>query len=139
MRALEAAVSLSRRYINDRFLPDKAIDLMDEAASQVRMSAESTSPDLKSLEEKINALHREKADAIAAQDYEKAAQLRDLEQKYTQQVDIERENWKKSLSTNRGSVGAEDIAKVVAGWTGIPVTRLTEDEHADAPSGGDAA
>ena len=126
--ALKAAVSLSRRYINDRFLPDKAIDLMDEAASQVRMSAESTSPDLKSLEEKINALHREKADAIAAQDYEKAAQLRDLEQKYTQQVDIERENWKKSLSTNRGSVGAEDIAKVVAGWTGIPVTRLTEDE-----------
>ena len=126
--ALEAAVSLSRRYINDRFLPDKAIDLMDEAASQVRMSAESTSPDLKSLEEKINALHREKADAIAAQDYEKAAQLRDLEQKYTQQVDIERENWKKSFSTNRGSVGAEDIAKVVAGWTGIPVTRLTEDE-----------
>ena len=126
--ALEAAVSLSRRYINDRFLPDKAIDLMDEAASQVRMSAESTSPDLKSLEEKINALHREKADAIAAQDYEKAAQLRDLEQKYTQQVDIERENWKKSRSTNRGSVGAEDIAKVVAGWTGIPVTRLTEDE-----------
>ena len=126
--ALEAAVSLSRRYINDRFLPDKAIDLMDEAASQVRMSAESTSPDLKSLEEKINALHREKADAIAAQDYEKAAQLRDLEQKYTQQVDIERENWKKSLSTNRGSVGAEDIAKVVAGWTGIPVMRLTEDE-----------
>ena len=126
--ALEAAVSLSRRYINDRFLPDKAIDLMDEAASQVRMSAESTSPDLKSLGEKINALHREKADAIAAQDYEKAAQLRDLEQKYTQQVDIERENWKKSLSTNRGSVGAEDIAKVVAGWTGIPVTRLTEDE-----------
>ena len=126
--ALEAAVSLSRRYINDRFLSDKAIDLMDEAASQVRMSAESTSPDLKSLEEKINALHREKADAIAAQDYEKAAQLRDLEQKYTQQVDIERENWKKSLSTNRGSVGAEDIAKVVAGWTGIPVTRLTEDE-----------
>ena len=126
--ALEAAVALSRRYINDRFLPDKAIDLMDEAASQVRMSAESTSPDLKSLEEKINALHREKADAIAAQDYEKAAQLRDLEQKYTQQVDIERENWKKSLSTNRGSVGAEDIAKVVAGWTGIPVTRLTEDE-----------
>ena len=126
--ALEAAVSLSRRYINDRFLPDKAIDLMDEAASQVRMSAESTSPDIKSLEEKINALHREKADAIAAQDYEKAAQLRDLEQKYTQQVDIERENWKKSLSTSRGSVGAEDIAKVVAGWTGIPVTRLTEDE-----------
>ena len=126
--ALGAAVSLSRRYINDRFLPDKAIDLMDEAASQVRMSAESTSPDLKSLEEKINALHREKADAIAAQDYEKAAQLRDLEQKYTQQVDIERENWKKSLSTSRGSVGAEDIAKVVAGWTGIPVTRLTEDE-----------
>ena len=127
-QALEAAVKLSARYINDRFLPDKAIDLMDEAASRVRMETEEISPELKSLEEKINALHREKADAIAAQDYEKAAQLRDLEQKYTQQVDIERENWKKSLSTNRGSVGAEDIAKVVAGWTGIPVTRLTEDE-----------
>ena len=126
--ALEAAVTLSRRYISDRFLPDKAIDLMDEAASQVRMKAESASPDLKSLEEKIAALHREKAEAIAAQDYEKAAQLRDIEKNYTDQVEIERDNWRRKLSQNRGTVTAEDIANVVAGWTGIPVTRLTEDE-----------
>ena len=126
--AVEAAVKLSSRYINDRFLPDKAIDLMDEAASQVRMAAESASPDLKSLEEKIAALRREKEEAIAGQDYEKAAQLRDIEKNYTEQVEIERDNWRKQLSTNRGKVTAEDIAKVVSGWTGIPVTRLTEDE-----------
>ena len=126
--ALEAAVTLSRRYINDRFLPDKAIDLMDEAASQVRMKAESASPDLKSLEEKIAALHREKSEAITAQDYEKAAQLRDIEKNYTDQVEIERDNWRRQMAQNRGTVTAEDIANVVAGWTGIPVTRLTEDE-----------
>ena len=126
--ALEAAVTLSRRYISDRFLPDKAIDLMDEAASQVRMKAESASPDLKSLEEKIAALRREKSESIAAQDYEKAAQLRDIEKNYTDQVEIERDNWRRKLSQNRGTVTAEDIANVVAGWTGIPVTRLTEDE-----------
>ena len=126
--ALDAAVQLSKRYIGDRFLPDKAIDLMDEAASQVRMTAESSSPDLKALEEKITALHREKNDAIAAQDFEKAAQLRDIEKDYQEQVDIERDKWRKSLSQNRGTVTADDMAKVVAGWTGIPVTRLTEDE-----------
>ncbi len=126
--AVEAAVRLSVRYINDRFLPDKAIDLMDEAASRVRMDAESASPELKSLEEKIAALRKEKAEVLAAQDYEKAAQLRDIEQNYLEQADIERENWRKNLAVNRGTVGEEDIAKVVAGWTGIPVTRLTEDE-----------
>ena len=126
--AIESAVRLSVRYINDRFLPDKAIDLMNEAASRVRMDAESASPELKSLEEKIAALRREKAEVIAAQDYERAAQLRDIEQNYVEQVEIERENWRKNLAVNRGTVGEEDIAKVVAGWTGIPVTRLTEDE-----------
>ena len=126
--AVESAVRLSVRYINDRFLPDKAIDLMDEAASRVRMDAESASPELKSLEEKIAALRKEKAEVLAAQDYEKAAQLRDIEQNYLEQADIERENWRKNLAVNRGTVGEEDIAKVVAGWTGIPVTRLTEDE-----------
>ena len=126
--ALEAAVQLSKRYIGDRFLPDKAIDLMDEAASQVRMDAESSSPDLKALEEKISTLHREKAEAIAGQDFEKAAQLRDIEKNYQEQVEIERDNWRKQMAQNRGSVTADDVAKVVAGWTGIPVTRLTEDE-----------
>jgi ATP-dependent Clp protease ATP-binding subunit ClpC len=126
--AIEAAVRLSVRYINDRFLPDKAIDLMDEAASRVRMDAESASPELKSLEEKLAALRKEKTEVIAKQDYEKAAQLRDIEQNYVQQVEIEREHWRKNLAVSRGTVGEEDIAKVVAGWTGIPVTRLTEDE-----------
>ena len=126
--ALEAAVQLSKRYIGDRFLPDKAIDLMDEAASQVRMTAEASSPDLKALEEKITALHREKTEAVAAQDFEKAAQLRDIEKNYQEQVEIEQDNWRKQLAQNRGNVTADDVAKVVAGWTGIPVTRLTEDE-----------
>ena len=126
--AVKAAVELSARYINDRYLPDKAIDLMDEAASRVRLAAEAMSPDLKSLEEKITTLHREKSQAIAAQDYEKAAQLRDIEKNYQEQVDIERENWRRQLSQSRGTVTADDIASVVSGWTGIPVTRLTEDE-----------
>ena len=128
--AVATAVKLSSRYINDRFLPDKAIDLMDEAASQVRMDAESASPDLKCLEEKMAALCREKEEAITNQDYEKAAQLRDIEKNYADQVEIERDNWRRQLSTHRGSVTAEDIARVVANWTGIPVMRLTEDEGA---------
>ena len=125
--ALEAAVNLSARYINDRFLPDKAIDLMDEAASRVRMETEELSPELKSLEEKISALVKDKEAAIANQDYEKAAQLRDIEKDYREQVEIERDKRRKSAQQHR-PVTAEDIAAVVAGWTGIPVTRLTEDE-----------
>ena len=125
--ALEAAVSLSARYINDRFLPDKAIDLMDEAASRVRMETEEISPELKSLEEKISALVKDKDAAIAAQDYEKAAQLRDIEKDYREQVEIERDKRRKNNAQHR-PVTADDIAAVVAGWTGIPVTRLTEDE-----------
>ena len=126
--ALEAAVELSRRYINDRFLPDKAIDLMDEAASRVRMEAQTASPELKAIEEKIATLHREKTAAIAGQDYEKAAQLRDIEANYREQAERERDSWRKQLSQTHGSVTQEDIAAVVSGWTGIPVTRLTEDE-----------
>ena len=125
--ALEAAVTLSTRYINDRFLPDKAIDLMDEAASRVRMEAEEISPELKSLEEKIVALSKDKEAAIAKQDYETAAQLRDIEKDYREQVEIEREKRRKNSAQHR-PVSEEDIAAVVSGWTGIPVTRLTEDE-----------
>ena len=125
--ALEAAVSLSDRYINDRFLPDKAIDLMDEAASRVRMETEEPSPELKSLEEKIAALAKDKEAAIAKQDYETAAQLRDIEKNYQDQVEIEREKRRKNSAQHR-PVTAEDISAVVASWTGIPVTRLTEDE-----------
>ena len=126
--ALEASVQLSKRYINDRFLPDKAIDLMDEAASRVRMKNGNTSPDLKALEEKISALHREKEEAVAAQDFEKAAQIRDIEQNYEKQVEIERDNWHKKMAMEHGEVTEEDIAEVVSEWTGVPVTRLTEDE-----------
>ena len=125
--ALEAAVSLSARYISDRFLPDKAIDLMDEAASRVRMEEEEISPELKSLEEKIAALAKDKDAAIQRQDYETAAQLRDIESNYQDQVEQEREKRRSSPRQHR-PVTAEDIAAVVAGWTGIPVTRLTEDE-----------
>ncbi len=125
--ALEAAVDLSTRYINDRFLPDKAIDLMDEAASRVRMETEEPSEELKSLEEKIAALAKDKAAAIESQDYEKAAQLRDIEKDYQEQVEIERDKYRAGNRQHR-PVNAEDIAAVVAGWTGIPVTRLTEDE-----------
>ena len=127
--AVEAAVTLSRRYINDRFLPDKAIDLMDEAASRVRMEVQAPSPELKAIEEKINALHKEKSDAIAAQDYEKAAQLRDIERNYREQAEQEREKQREASGGQRGTVTEEDVANVVAGWTGIPVTRLTEDEN----------
>lgn len=126
--ALSAAVELSRRYINDRFLPDKAIDLIDEAASRVRMEAQGVSPDLKAIEEKIVALSREESVAISSQDYEKAAQLRDIESDYKDQAQQERENHKEQLSRSCGSVGEEEIAAVVSGWTGIPVNRLTEDE-----------
>ena len=125
--ALEAAVNLSARYINDRFLPDKAIDLMDEAASRVRMETEEPSEELKSLEEKIAALTKDKEAAIQRQDYETAAQLRDIERNYQEQVDLERDKRKKSSAEHR-PVTAEDIAAVVSGWTGIPVTRMTEDE-----------
>ncbi len=125
--ALEAAVQLSKRYINDRFLPDKAIDLMDEAASRVRMETEEISPELKSLEEKIAALAKDKEAAIEKQDYETAAKLRDIEKDYQEQVEMEREKRRKNNTQHR-PVNADDIAAVVAGWTGIPVTRLTEDE-----------
>ncbi len=126
--ALEAAVQLSRRYINDRFLPDKAIDLMDEAASRVRMKNGNASPDLKALEEKISALRREKEEAVSAQDFEKAAQIRDIEQNYEKQMEIERDTWHKKVAAEHGEVTEEDIAAVVSEWTGVPVTRLTEDE-----------
>ncbi|MBQ3103773.1 MAG: ATP-dependent Clp protease ATP-binding subunit [Oscillospiraceae bacterium] len=126
--ALSAAVQLSSRYINDRFLPDKAIDLMDEAASRVRLESEGVSPDIKALEEKIAVLRKDKEAAISRQDYEKAAQLRDIEKDYTDQIEIERDSWKKKARENTRPVTEEDIAAVVAEWTGIPVRRLTEDE-----------
>ena len=125
--ALKAAVELSSRYINDRFLPDKAIDLMDEAASRVELEEEEPSEELTSLEEKLNALAADKEAAIAAQDFEKAAKLRDTEKDYKKQLETERNKHRKSNQEHR-DVSEEDIAAVVSDWTGVPVTRLTEDE-----------
>jgi ATP-dependent Clp protease ATP-binding subunit ClpC len=126
--AIEAAVKMSSRYINDRYLPDKAIDLVDEAASRVRMESLTPPPDLKAIEARINALASEKEAAIRAQDFEQAAQIRDREREQREELEKARKEWEKGRTGTRGSVTKEDIAAVVAGWTGIPVTSLTEDE-----------
>ena len=126
--AVEAAVRLSRRYIPDRFLPDKAIDLMDEAASRVRMEDLTAPRDLKEIETRLTALGAEKEEAVKAQDYETAARVRDAETEARQKLREARSAWEQSRDGRRGSVTAEDIARVVSGWTGVPVTSLTEDE-----------
>ena len=126
--AIEAAVTMSGRYINDRYLPDKAIDLMDEAASRVRMKTLTVPDDLKEIENRINALVSEKESAIKAQDFEAAARLRDQEKEQRELLEAERAKWDSNRAGSHKSVYAEDIAEVVSGWTGIPVTSLTESE-----------
>ncbi len=126
--AINAAVSMSSRYINDRYLPDKAIDLIDEAASRVRMEKLTAPPDLKALEDKIASVSKEKEAAAASQEFEKAAALRDEEKKLSSELEEQRRTWESDRGGSAGSVGAEDIAKVVSGWTGIPVTSLTQAE-----------
>ncbi|MBP2645024.1 MAG: ATP-dependent Clp protease ATP-binding subunit ClpC [Firmicutes bacterium] len=125
--AIEAAVKLSHRYITDRFLPDKAIDLMDEAASRARLNAFSTPPDVKELEGQLAKVRTEKEGAIAAQEYERAASLRDQEQNLRDELEGKQKDWKQSSNASI-TVGAEDIAQVVANWTGIPVKKLAEGE-----------
>ena len=126
--ALSAAVRLSRRYIAGRFLPDKAVDLMDEAASRVRMEARPASEELQAMERKADEAKRDREAAIAAQDYEKAARLRDVERDCREQAAQERETLRRALRENCGTVGEEDVAAVVSAWTGVPLTRLTESE-----------
>ena len=126
--ALAAAVKLSDRYIPDRFLPDKAVDLMDEAASRVRIQACTTPPDVREQEKKLEAVQIEKKEAIAHQDFEKAAALRDQEQNLTQDIQKKRNAWNKTQTTARDVVTEEDIAQVVSLWTGIPVQKMTEKE-----------
>ena len=126
--ALQAAVTLSDRYIADRYLPDKAIDLMDEAASRVRIQAFTTPPDVKEQEKKLEAVLLEKKAAIDHQDYEAAARLRDEERRLRQEITLKRDEWNQSQSSARDVVTEEDIAAVVSGWTGIPVTKMTESE-----------
>ena len=128
--ALRTAVTLSKRYLPDRFLPDKAIDLIDEAAASVKLSARSASPELKALEEKASAAARDKETAIRAQDYEKAARLRDAEESFRTQAAAERKKQAREAEKIAVRVTAEDIAAVVSNWTGIPVTRLNESESA---------
>ncbi len=126
--SIEAAVKLSSRYIGDRFLPDKAIDLVDEASSKVRLRAYTTPEDLKEIEDKIKSVRGEKENAVSQQDFERAATLRDEEKKLTTLLDDKKNEWHKSMSEMKGEVTAEEIAEIVADWTGIPVTQLTEEE-----------
>ncbi|MDY2656827.1 MAG: ATP-dependent Clp protease ATP-binding subunit [Candidatus Limiplasma sp.] len=126
--ALEAAVSLSDRYISDRFLPDKAIDLMDEAASRVRLHSFTAPPDVKEQEDRLKALQNEKKEAIAHQDFEQAASLRDEERKLRQDIAQKRAAWEERKNNSHDVVTDEDIAQIVASWTGVPVKKMTEDE-----------
>ena len=126
--AIEAAVKLSVRYVSGRQLPDKAIDLIDEACSRVRMQAMTPPPDLKTLEDEISALSAKKDEAVRAQDYEQAAKLRDEQTAKQAEADKQRKAWEDTKATARDTVSADDIAEVIAGWTGIPAARLTEDE-----------
>ena len=126
--ALQAAVSLSDRYISDRFLPDKAIDLMDEAASRVRLHSFTAPPDVKEQEDRLKALQNEKKEAIAHQDFEQAASLRDEERKLRQDIAQKRAAWEERKNNSHEVVTEEDIAQIVASWTGVPVKKMTEDE-----------
>ena len=126
--ALAAAVSLSKRYITDRFLPDKAIDLIDEAASRVHLRTFTAPPDIKKLEDKIAKLASNKEEAVRGQDYEKAAKFRDEEQKAREQLAESREKWEKNQVKAAAEITSEDIANIVASATNIPVQQLSEGE-----------
>ncbi len=126
--ALQAAVKLSGRYITDRFLPDKAIDLIDEAASRVRLRSFTAPPDLKNLEEQIMRLSKDKEEAIRSQEFEKAAKIRDQEQGLKSQLEKDKQSWRQSNQTNMQTVSEDEVADIVSSWTGIPVKRLTEGE-----------
>ncbi|KHD85764.1 ATP-dependent Clp protease ATP-binding subunit [Bacillus ginsengihumi] len=126
--AIEAAVKLSDRYISDRFLPDKAIDLIDEAGSKVRLRSFTTPPNLKELELKLEEVRKEKDAAVQSQEFEKAASLRDTEQKLREQLEETKKTWKEKQGQENSAVTVEDIALVVASWTGIPVSKLAQTE-----------
>lgn len=126
--ALKEAVDLSTRYIMDRFLPDKAIDLIDEAASKVRISMFTSPPQVKDLEDKLEKLSQEKEEAVTHQQFERAAQLRDDEKKIRAEMEERKAQWKESVTKERGIVTEEDIAQIVSSWTHVPVSKLTEDE-----------
>lgn len=126
--AIEAAVTLSSRYIADRYLPDKAIDLIDEGASKVRLASLTSPPNVKNLEYEIERLEKEKASAVNEQDFERAAKLRDEQKKIQMELDTAKKDWQDKQKSNCGEVTSEDIAKIVSDWTGIPVVQLTKEE-----------
>ena len=127
--SIKAAVEYSIRYVNDRYLPDKAIDLIDEAASKVKMKTYTKPDSLKKLDDEIEKLTREKEEAIATQNFEKAANLRDKEKNKKKELEEKQEKWKNTNNKKVSIVTAEDIANVIATWTGIPVNKITESEN----------
>ncbi|REB07948.1 ATP-dependent Clp protease ATP-binding subunit [Sporosarcina sp. BI001-red] len=128
--AIDAAAKMSDRYISDRFLPDKAIDLIDEAGSKVRLRSYTTPPNLRELEKKLEAIRSEKNAAVQSQEFEKAASYRDKEQKMKEELETTKTEWKEKQGKTESEVTVNDIAEVVAMWTGIPVARIAETESA---------
>ena len=126
--AILAAVKMSSRYIGDRYLPDKAIDLVDEAASRVRLKAFTAPPDLKELEDRVKSLNEEMQSAVNSQDFEHAAALRDEKNKIAKELENERRIWKEKSNHSTGEVSEQEIADIVSQWTGIPVAQLTQEE-----------
>ena len=127
--AINAAVELSSRYINDRFLPDKAIDLIDEASSKIRLSSLEEPDSLKEMEEKIEKMNQEKEAAVKVQKFEKAAKIRDEVNKLKEELEAERNKWKSKKTKAIPKLTEEDIAKTIASWTGIPAAKITQDEN----------
>ena len=126
--AIDAAVKLSSRYIADRFLPDKAIDLIDEAASRVRLRAYTAPDELQEKENRVKALEKEKAEAVNTQDFERAAKIRDEEKALKEELANRKKEWQEKNEKTNGEVSGEDIAEIVSSWTGVPVVQLTEEE-----------
>ena len=127
--AIKAAVELSSRYINDRYLPDKAIDLIDEAASKVRMNSYTEPDSFKELKDEIEKLDKEKEEAIRVQDFEKAAKIRDKENAKKKELENNKKEWKTKSSKNISKLKEEDIANVISSWTGIPVSKVSQSEN----------
>ena len=127
--AIEAAVKMSTRYINDRFLPDKAIDLIDEAASRVKLKTYTEPENLKELEDKIEETQKDKEEAVRTQKFEKAATLRDKEKELKEKYEKEQKKWKNKNTKEVMNITEENIAEVIANWTGIPAKKITEDEN----------
>ncbi len=126
--ALDSAVKMSVRYITDRYLPDKGIDLIDEAAASVRLKTNTTPPELKEMEENLEEVQKEKEAAIKSQDFERAAELRDKEQKTKEKLEELKTKWEQEQISDETKVTGEDIAKIVSDWTGIPVKKLAQEE-----------